>query len=272
MCSNYNTDDTVIYHADKNLYNIENILNKVLANISDYLEQSELIINLNKGKTESMLFGTAKRLSKQTNGSLSIKYRDIPIKNTIAYDYLGNTLDPTLNLGDNFKKKFKKVTGRIRLFTKIRPFLTTSAAEQIYNTMIVPIMTYCGSIQLSTSRTQQTSLAKIDRRASTLIYGKTSSKLVKSTYGKIKKQACIIVRKCLNEDVCSPMKCYFQINDNNRVTRNNKLSIRLPKIRLEVGRKTFYYSGAKLYNTLPLEIRKIISLDAFKKQLSTYFQ
>ena len=63
-------DDTVVFYGNDDLSNIENILTKELENVADYFDDNDLIINLNKGKTEAMLFGTNKRLSKQNRNML----------------------------------------------------------------------------------------------------------------------------------------------------------------------------------------------------------
>ena len=42
----------------------------------------------------------------------------------------------------------------------------------------------------------------------------------------------------------------------NKTTRNNRYLLRLPKVKLELARNGFFYSGAKIYNKLPLELRK----------------
>ena len=55
-------DDTVIFCSSKSSSQIEKYLNDDLKNVAKYLEANDLIINLNKGKTESMLFGTAAKL------------------------------------------------------------------------------------------------------------------------------------------------------------------------------------------------------------------
>ena len=52
------TDDTVIFVSDKNVSNIETKLNKDLDKISAYFHLNELVINLKKGKSEVMLFGS----------------------------------------------------------------------------------------------------------------------------------------------------------------------------------------------------------------------
>jgi len=138
--------------------------------------------------------------------------------------------------------------------------------------MIVPIITYCSTLKLRLTETQIMTLAKIDSRASKLIYGNKSSIRVKSTYGRMKKQACSTVRKCITGEVCSPFKNYFQLNVHERVTRNNNFSIKLPKIKLEVGRQSFYYYGAQLYNDLPLEVRKEGAHISFNNKLSRIFE
>ena len=56
-------DDTVIYYAHSDINVIEKVLNEEMSYLSRYFYQNELILNLKKGKTEAMVFGTAKRLS-----------------------------------------------------------------------------------------------------------------------------------------------------------------------------------------------------------------
>ena len=73
-------DDTVIYVADKSISQIEKLLEEDLQNIAKYFDKNELIINLKKGKTEAMIFGTGKKLS-TTNKHLEVNYRGKPIIN-----------------------------------------------------------------------------------------------------------------------------------------------------------------------------------------------
>ena len=67
-------DDTVIYCNGKSKTQIEGDLNLNLNRISKYFEYNELIANLKKGKTETMLFGTVKRLS-MIDKFLNVSYR-----------------------------------------------------------------------------------------------------------------------------------------------------------------------------------------------------
>ena len=100
-------DDTVIYFPNKDIAIIENALIKDLAHLANYFDENELIINLKKGKTESMLFGTPKRLS-NTNNNLTVYYRETSINFVIKYKYLGNILDNHLTFQTNFDSYYKK--------------------------------------------------------------------------------------------------------------------------------------------------------------------
>ena len=61
------------------------------------------------------------------------------------------------------------------------------------------------------------------------------------------------------------MENYFEIMAYNRCTRNNNLSIKLPKIKTECARNGFYYQGAYLYNILLLSVRSISEENLFNE-------
>ena len=57
-------DDTVLYFHHKDLHEIEKALTNDLRTLSAWLQDNELLLNMKKGKTEVMLFGTKARLNK----------------------------------------------------------------------------------------------------------------------------------------------------------------------------------------------------------------
>ena len=89
-------DDTVLFTSSKSVHDIEGRLNEDTNIVSKWLKENELISNLNKGKTESMLFGTGKRLSLLDGKQLDIHVAGKVINPTTSYKYLGVHLDPTL--------------------------------------------------------------------------------------------------------------------------------------------------------------------------------
>ena len=65
-------DDTVLYYAHKDVKIIEQKLTEDMSRLSEWFENNELIVNLKKGKTECMLFGTGRNLSKNKEHELNI--------------------------------------------------------------------------------------------------------------------------------------------------------------------------------------------------------
>ena len=96
-------DDTVVYYAASHINIIERKMNEDFKYIAQYLDDSELVIKLKKRKTESMLFGTEKRLSPVNN--FNVFYRFNIMNQVNSYVYLGNTIHSSLNLNENFDKK-----------------------------------------------------------------------------------------------------------------------------------------------------------------------
>ena len=58
QCPNF-ADDIVVYVHGKTKDIVESQLNEDLKNVSTYFKTNQLIMNLNKGKTETMIFGTS---------------------------------------------------------------------------------------------------------------------------------------------------------------------------------------------------------------------
>ena len=264
-------DDTVIYVAGKDTFIIETRLSSDMKAIAEWCVENELILNTNPGKTESMMFGTAKNLAQQPQ-SLKVIFRNQLINATTTYKYLGVHIDHSLNMNSNFNIVYKKACGRLRLLRKIRPFLNTLAAKAIYQGMIVPILTYCGLINLHLSQSREDKLLAFHHRALDIIRSNTKYECDINSPSIINQiKACQMVRNCLDGNVCSNFMNYFEINAHERSTRNSGYQLKLPKMRLEYSRRSFYNMGAKLYNDLPLNIRKEEDHKSFNKLLKGYF-
>ena len=139
-------------------------------NTTNWLDKNKLIINLKKGKTESMLFGTGQRLGKENVSPFSVKIRDQSICYSTSYKYLGITLDPTLTLGHHLLNTYRKASGRLRLLKRIRPSLTVQSARSIYQSMILPVFSYCNTITLDLSESFTQKLRNFEDRASRIIF------------------------------------------------------------------------------------------------------
>ena len=134
-------DDTVVYCAASDIKIIERKINEEFKYIAQYHDDSEFSDQLWKRKDRIYAIWYSEKFSIANN--FNVFYR-FSIKNQVtSYVYLGNTIDSSLNLNENFDKKCEKASGRTRLLTKVRPYLNQAAVFDIFNMMIVPLLTYC---------------------------------------------------------------------------------------------------------------------------------
>ena len=152
-------DDTVIYTSAKDSEELQIKLSSDFHRVADWLENNELIANMKPGKTECMIFGTAQRTK---NKELNITFRQKEISNTTAYKYLGVNLDRALNLSVHLNTTYKKALGRLYLLQRLRSQLTTKAATAIYESMLVPLFTYCSIITCQTNQTYKKKVKSLE--------------------------------------------------------------------------------------------------------------
>ena len=93
--------------------------------------------------------------TKNNKKKLNIAYRHQSVSKASTYKYLGLTLDQTLNLSDHLTKTYKKATGHLNLLRGMRPQLTVKAAITIYQSILIPLFTYCSIVTCRKSITNK---------------------------------------------------------------------------------------------------------------------
>ena len=65
-----------------------------------------------------------------------------------------------------------------------------------------------------------------------------------------------MVKKCLDNNICSNnFLGHFQRLQHGKNTRNNNISVKIPKIKLESTKKAYFCRGAIEFNKLPPDIK-----------------
>ena len=72
------------------------------------------------------------------------------------------------------------------------------------------------------------------------------------------------MKQCLQENTIELFQDSFKISNYRYQTRNNAKMLKLPVIKIEYARKSFYFTGTNIYNTLPL-VREIENINKFKR-------
>ena len=142
--------------------------------------------------------------------------------------------------------------------------MTIKAANAVYTSAIIPALLYNCIVQLNLTQAQLKKLKSIEARASSILKSKTCD-----LEHEIDKRAIFLVRKCLNGNVCTNFQDCFMINEHNVRTRNRKILLHIPKVKLEFAKNGFFFMGARLYNSLPKDIRG--NVDDFEDKVNSYF-
>ena len=153
---------------------------------------------------------------------------------------------------------------KLRILLSISKYLTNVAKVKVYKGMIMPCLTFNCTVNLNFTNTQEKRLTSLDRLAAKVL-GKEQTQ----TKNEILKHAVLLVRKCLdNEELFHD---YFQKMNHNKATRNNKISLRIPNVRLKFAKSGFYCLGSSIYNSLPREIRDKDNFKDFRKSILNFY-
>jgi len=125
-------DDSVILFAHKDPATISNKLSRVMDNCSTWLIDNKLSLHL--GKTECMLFGSARKLKKIQNFHVSCNGHTIPSQDQVKY--LGLTIDCTLNCEAIIDNIVKRVNSRVKFLYRHCKNLSLQTKQTLTNALV----------------------------------------------------------------------------------------------------------------------------------------
>jgi len=195
-----------------------------------------------------------------------------------SFSYLGVTLDENLSWNEHVELICNKVSKRLGLLSRIRPYLTLKAAKCVYNCLVQPIFGYTDTVWGGLSIGCSNSLQRLQNRAAHIIQRTATTEESFRMLGWVdletqrKAHKCILVFTCLNELVPPYLSDYFIRNRTFHTYKTRQRNdIHLPNPKLTLGKNTFRFLGAVLFNNLPTSIKEATSLSIFKNFLRFHF-
>ena len=193
-------DDTVIYFSATSPSLIKQVLQNDLNYVEQWLQENKLV--LNQSKTKWMLFGTRQKL--EHSSDIEIQFHGQNIERVSSFCYLGVTLDEHLSWNEHVEIICNKVSKRVGLLSRIRPYLTQKAAKCVYNCLIQPIFNYTDTVWGGLSIGCGKNLQRLQNRAARIVQGRSTTDEAFQKLGWINLETerimhkCILVYKCLN--------------------------------------------------------------------------
>ncbi len=266
-------DDTQIFSAATDLAELTEKLNHDMNKLREWLIRNKL--QHHPTKTKVMYIGSRHNL-KTMNDDLSLVINNQPVPREGSFTCLGVKLDETLEWNEHIEMICKKVAAGIGMMKRIKPFVPANTLQTIYCALIQPYFDYCSPLWGVCNKQLKDKLQKFQNRAARIIAGASfetrSADVLRSlAWDDLETRRCtiksILLYKVLN-DYTGPNLKESLIWRNTRQTnydlRSSLTDLTLPKPNREFLKKSFNYSGAKLWNSLPLDAKVAESVYQFK--------
>ena len=237
-------------------------------------------LSLHLGKTESILFGSVRKLKKVSNMKISCNSMQIEAKSSVKY--LGVVLNQDMTgktMGSNVVKKINSV---LKFLYRKSSFLKFRNRKLLCSALLQSRFDYGHNfyyrglykdikVKFQTAQNKMIRFI-LDYSSRQHLYVKD---FVRAGYLSVEKTYDYLSVNLMYKifyGFAPSYLCKFQRVDNvhSYGTRGSVMSYVLPEIKTQ-GKKTFMYNGAKLWNSLPVSLRSVDCNDNFKKKCKQYF-
>ena len=264
-------DDTNITIPGCTFAELEQATNSELTNLYSWLKANKFSLNI--AKTEFMVVSSRQKFLAENCSELNIQLDNQPISRVEHAKSLGLIIDDRLSWSNHIKELWRKISSSIGALRRIRSLISQSPAVQIYNVLIQPHFDYCAPVWDGLSE----KLQKLQNRAARVILQancEVNSSLLLETLKwdqlplRRRNHKAIMMFKSLNG--LAPVYLHELFSERHTAydLRYSFRKLNLPKPRTNYLKRSFGYSGALLWNSLPESVRAIRSIGHFKKEIN----
>ena len=278
-------DDTQLYFAfdTDNAGDIEARIMACMADMKIWMQIN--FLKLNENKTEVIII-KPKRTCSQIQQVIRISSEGEEIKLQESVKSLGVHLDSTLSMSSHISAIVQKCNINLRNLWYIGSKLNIKLKIQLVHSLIFSCLDYCNSLLSGITNADLMRLQKVQNQAVRFIYGKSIKKwdhitpFLKSCHflpvkHRIQFKIALLVYKCINNLAPSYLQELLHVRDpklNSLRIDDDYFFLKTPSIpSLKSTESAFVFSGPKVWNSLPYQIRCSESIEQFKSKLKTYY-
>ena len=279
-------DDTQLYISFKADSDIDKeaaltAMRECIMDIKQWMLKDKL--KLNDNKTEIILIGTRQQLAKVNLNTFSFGDTDISLSSEVRN--LGCWFDSQLTMNSHIVKTCKSAFYHLYNIRRIRKYLSYDTTQILVNAYVTSRLDYCNSLLYGLPACHINKLQRVQNAAARLIcnisrFDHITPSLTKLHWLPVRFRVIfkilLITYKVLNG--CAPEYLVDLVNLKSSAgcynLRSNKdeflLSVPTFRSLKTLGDRSFCIAAPKLWNSLPLYIRKSTSISVFKNCLKTY--
>lgn len=285
-CSYHLYADDLQLYAQSDVASLDNcisILNADLKTIGEWSGKFGVAVNV--GKCQAILIGSSYYLRNlDTSQLMPLMFDNSVISLSPHVKDLGLYIDDTLSWNKQVAQVSQKVTYSLRSLYRFKHFLPSSTKITLVQSLVLPIIDYA---DVCYSDLSQELLNKLDRLLNNcirFIFGLRKYDHISSYRSQLKwlpirlrrSLRCLCMLFTILTDPRAPdyLKSYFKVLGSSH-TRNlrasNNLLLEIPSHRTGFMSTSYAVSTIKLWNALPLGIKKAESKMAFKRTVRKFY-
>ena len=241
-------------------------------------------LSLNIVKTQTMIIGSAQKLGQmnktsETTPCFQVNGNDVKLVHETKY--LVVMIDKNLKWESQVKFLQKKISRALGLLKYAKRFVLEETLRNRYLSIVEPHLSYCCSVWGCCGNTKMNPLQKLQNRAARIVTGSpfdSSAAPLLQRLGwlpvdrLVHRETSTMVYKSLNglapDNLC---QIFSRLSDvHNRLLRNTKCDLVVPRMRTAYGQKSFAFRGVDTWNKLHSDIKLAPSIQSFKAKLKAH--
>ena len=272
-------DDTQLYLSTRSITPATvSTITKCLSAIKTWMTANFLKLNYNK--SEIIIIGPKSLLASSQDFALSIAGHTV--NTSLQIRNLGFIFDPTLTFKPHIRHITKTAFFHLRNIARLRPTLSTSAAETLIHAFITSRLDYCNSLLYGLPSSVLQKLQYVQNSAARLLTHTGSRQHITPVLQqlhwlpvqqRIHYKVLLITYKALNNLAPPYLTDLLQHHRPSRCLRSADLNLLKPitkSTHRTLGDRAFAIAAPTLWNSLPIHIRNSDSLNTYKKLLKTH--
>ena len=261
-------DDTTVICSNSNIQILYDILNRELPNISSWFKSNRLSLNLQK--THYINF-KGSRITADYNGTLEID--GIMIKEKKNVTFLGVVINEFLSWDEHISKISLAISRCIGILAKLKHFLPVWTLITIYNSILLPHITYC-NIVWGSFKSKNNQIYLLQKKAIRLCAGGGFLDPTDPLFFRFKAlkvddintlQTALFMYRFQSNQLPKTFDNIFRLNSTihkypTRISSN--VHLLNPVTRL--AHKSIRHAGPDTWNNIPLNVRRSLTISRFK--------
>src|SRR5215469_3167191 len=243
-------DDTSIIITHPNAIVFKKEINSVIEKISNWFRTNLLTLNFNK--TYYLNFSAKTKLEID----MQLSYKGNPISNTLSTNFLGLTLDSTLSWNLHVEQLSSKLHSACYVIRLLKSIISTNNLRTVYFAYAHSIITY--GIVFWGNSPYSNNIFKLQKRIIRIIMKVDNRVSCRDLFKKLnilplhsQYILSLLLFVVKNMDI-------FTINsDVHSINTRHRSDLHPPLVKLTKYKKGVHYSGIKIFNSLPLSIKKL---------------